>query len=57
MVLHLETPHGNVLDITSKVPGTWLVQIKDAGHAVADQYPDEIGKIVNTFLSTTDQSS
>ena len=30
------------------------IQIKDAGHAVMDQYPAEIGKIVNTFLSTTE---
>ena len=42
MVLCLETPHGIALVIASKVPGTWLVQIKDAGHAVADQYPDEV---------------
>jgi pimeloyl-ACP methyl ester carboxylesterase len=46
-------PHANALVIASKVPGAWLVQIKDAGHAVMNQYPDEIGKILNTFLSTT----
>ena len=46
-------PHGNALVIASKVPGAWLVQIRDAGHAVMGQYPAEIGKIVNTFLSTT----
>jgi pimeloyl-ACP methyl ester carboxylesterase len=45
-------PHGNALVIASKVPGTWLVQIKDAGHAVPDQYPDEVGIILQTFLST-----
>ena len=33
------------------------LQIKDAGHAVMDQYPAEIGKILNTFLSTTGQSN
>jgi pimeloyl-ACP methyl ester carboxylesterase len=42
-----------MLVIASKVPGAWLVQIKDAGHAVVDQYPDEVGKILQTFLSTT----
>ena len=31
----------------------WLIQIKDAGHAVMVQYPDESGKILQTFLSTT----
>jgi pimeloyl-ACP methyl ester carboxylesterase len=45
-------PHGNALVIAGKVPGAWLVQIKDAGHAVPDQYPDEVGNIIETFLST-----
>ena len=50
-------PHGNALILAGKIPGAWLVQIKDAGHAIMNQYPDEIGKILNTFLSTTGQSS
>ena len=50
---NLYVPHANALVIAGKIPGAWLVQIKDAGHAVMDQYPEEIGKIVNTFLSTT----
>jgi pimeloyl-ACP methyl ester carboxylesterase len=45
-------PHENSLVIASKVPGAWLVQIKDAGHAVPNQYPEEVGKIIETFLST-----
>jgi pimeloyl-ACP methyl ester carboxylesterase len=49
---NLYVPHENSLVIASKVPGAWLVQIKDAGHAVPDQYPDEVGKIIDTFLST-----
>jgi pimeloyl-ACP methyl ester carboxylesterase len=49
-------PHVNSLKIVEKIPGAWLVQIKNAGHAVADQYPEEMGKIMNTFLSTTAQS-
>ena len=49
---NLYVPHANSLIIASKVPGAWLVQIKDAGHAIMDQYPDEVGKIVQTFLST-----
>ena len=49
-------PHGNALILASKIPGAWLVQIKNAGHAVMDQYPAEIGKIMNTFLSTTSTS-
>ena len=50
---NLYEPHVNSLKIVEKIPGAWLVQIKDAGHAVMDQYPDEISKILNTFLSTT----
>ena len=49
---NLYVPHANALIIAGKIPGAWLVQIKDAGHAVMDQYPAEIAKIVNTFLST-----
>jgi hypothetical protein len=44
-------PHVNSLKIAEKIPGAWLVQ--NAGHAVPDQYSDEIAKILNTFLSTT----
>ncbi len=47
------TPHANALVIAGKIPGAWLVQIKDAGHAVMDQYPDKINKILQVFLSTT----
>jgi pimeloyl-ACP methyl ester carboxylesterase len=50
-------PYVNSLKIAGKIPGAWLVQIKDAGHAVMDQYPEEIGNILNTFLSTTAQSN
>ena len=49
---NLFVPHGNALVIAGKIPGAWLVQFKDAGHAVMVRFPEEIGKIVNTFLST-----
>lgn len=48
-------PHANSLILAEKIPSAWLVQIKDAGHAVMSQYPDEINKILQTFLSTTTQ--
>jgi pimeloyl-ACP methyl ester carboxylesterase len=51
------SPYVNSLKIAEKILGAWLVQIKNAGHAVMDQYPEEIGKILNTFLSTTTQTS
>ena len=50
-------PHGNALIIAGKIPGAWLVQIKDAGHAIMVQYPAEVAEILNTFLSTSGQSS
>jgi hypothetical protein len=31
--------HENASIIAGKILGAWLVQIKDAGHAVMDQYP------------------
>jgi pimeloyl-ACP methyl ester carboxylesterase len=50
-------PHENSLVIAEKIPGAWLVQIENAGHAVMDQYPDEISKILQTFLSTTNTTT
>jgi hypothetical protein len=46
-------PHVNSLKIVEKVPGAWLVQIENAGQAVMDQYPVEISRILQTFLTTT----
>ena len=43
----------NSLIIAGKIPGSWLVQIKDAGHQVISQYPDKFNKVLQTFLSTT----
>ncbi len=49
-------PHVNSLKIAEKIPGAWLVQIKNASHVVVNQYPAEVGKIMDTFLSTTGQN-
>ena len=46
-------PTPNSLIIAGKIPGAWLIQIKDAGHQLMSQYPDEINKVLQTFLSTT----
>ena len=46
-------PQPNSLVIAAKIPAAWLVQFKDAGHALPGQYPDEINKILQTFLSIT----
>jgi pimeloyl-ACP methyl ester carboxylesterase len=45
-------PPVNSLKIVEKIPGAWLVQVKNAGHAIMDQYPAEVVEILNTFLST-----
>ncbi len=50
-------PYVNSLKIAEKIPAAWLVQIKNAGHAIMVQYPEEMGKIINTFLSTTAQTN
>jgi pimeloyl-ACP methyl ester carboxylesterase len=49
---HDNTPTANSLIIAGKIPGAWLVQIKDAGHAILVQYPDR-NKVLQTFFSST----
>jgi pimeloyl-ACP methyl ester carboxylesterase len=46
-------PSANCLIIAAKISDAWLVQIKDAGHALMSQYLDEFNKVLQTFLSTT----
>ena len=41
-------PHVNSLKIAERIPGAWLVQIKNAGHAIVNQYPAEVG---NEYIS------
>jgi pimeloyl-ACP methyl ester carboxylesterase len=47
---------GNSLIIAAKIPGAWLVHIKDATHALMSQYPDKFNQVLQTFLSTTTNS-
>ena len=49
----INVPAANSLIIAGKIPGAWLVHIKDAGHAIMSQYPDKFNKILQTFLTTT----
>jgi pimeloyl-ACP methyl ester carboxylesterase len=46
------TPAANSLMIAERIPGSWLVQIKDTGHGLMYQYPDKFSKVVSTFLQT-----
>ena len=50
------TPAANSLIIVQKNPGSWLVQIKGAGHGLMYQYPDKLSKVLQTFLTTTTSS-
>jgi pimeloyl-ACP methyl ester carboxylesterase len=47
------TPAANSLMIAEKIPGAWLVQMRDAGHGLMYQHPDKFSSILLTFLSTT----
>ncbi|HYO06673.1 MAG TPA: alpha/beta hydrolase, partial [Phototrophicaceae bacterium] len=47
----VNVPTKNSFIIAEKIPGSWLVQMKNAGHQITGQYPDEINKILQTFLS------
>jgi pimeloyl-ACP methyl ester carboxylesterase len=44
------TPTANSLMIAEKIPGAWLVQMRDAGHGSMYQYPDKFSKVISTFL-------
>src|ERR671918_1083209 len=44
------TPDANSLMIAERIPGAWLVQIKDAGHGLMYQYPDKFSNVISTFL-------
>jgi pimeloyl-ACP methyl ester carboxylesterase len=45
-------PAANSLMIVDKIPSAWLVQVRNAGHGLMDQYPDKFSMIVSTFFQT-----
>jgi pimeloyl-ACP methyl ester carboxylesterase len=49
-------PSANSLVIAAKVPGIWLVQIKDAGHALMSQYPYKFNKALQQKSCLTKRS-
>jgi pimeloyl-ACP methyl ester carboxylesterase len=49
----VSVPAANSLIIAEKIPGAWLVQIKGAGHALMNQYPEKLSTVLQTFLTTT----
>jgi pimeloyl-ACP methyl ester carboxylesterase len=44
------TPALNSLMLVERIPSSWLVQIRDAGHGLMYQYPDEFNRVLMTFL-------
>ena len=49
-------PAANSLNLVGKIPGAWLVQIRDAGHGLMYQYPKIFTEVVKTFLNITDNN-
>jgi pimeloyl-ACP methyl ester carboxylesterase len=46
----LVLPPANSMILTEKIPGAWLAQWKDGGHALMFQYPERLSPVVNAFL-------
>jgi pimeloyl-ACP methyl ester carboxylesterase len=44
------TPALNSLMLVERIPSSWLVQIRNAGHGLMYQYPDEFNRLLMTFL-------
>ncbi len=47
-------PAANSLILVDKIPGAWLIQIRDAGHGLMYQYPEIFDNVVMTFLNIND---
>ena len=44
------TPAPNSLMLVERIPGSWLVQIRDAGHGLMYQFSGEFNRVLMTFL-------
>jgi pimeloyl-ACP methyl ester carboxylesterase len=47
----IAVPSANSVVLVDKIPGAWLVQIRDAGHGLIYQYPKAFTDVVKTFLN------
>ncbi len=43
-------PPSNALKLVNAIPGAWLAQFNDGGHAFMYQYPRPLADLVNSFL-------
>jgi pimeloyl-ACP methyl ester carboxylesterase len=44
-------PASNALRLVNAIPGAWLAQFKDGGHAFMAQYPRPLADLINGFLA------
>ena len=49
----IATPPSNSLQIIEQIHEAWLVQLKEGGHGLMYQYPEQFSNIVETFLQNT----
>lgn len=47
-----DDPAPDSLTLAEGIPGSWLIRIGEAGHALMYQHPDEFNKVLITFLET-----
>jgi pimeloyl-ACP methyl ester carboxylesterase len=43
-------PPSNALKLVNAIPGAWLAQFNDGGHAFMYQYPRQLADLINSFL-------
>jgi pimeloyl-ACP methyl ester carboxylesterase len=48
-----DAPLQDSLMLARIIPGSWLVQIRDAGHGLMYQYPSEFNRVLMTFLENS----
>jgi pimeloyl-ACP methyl ester carboxylesterase len=48
-----DDPAPDSLTLAEGIPGSWLIRIRDAGHGLMYQHPDEFNKILMTFLDNS----
>jgi pimeloyl-ACP methyl ester carboxylesterase len=44
-------PASNALTLVNAIPGAWLAQFKESGHAFIAQYPRALADLINGFLA------
>jgi pimeloyl-ACP methyl ester carboxylesterase len=44
-------PASNALTLVNAIPGAWLAQFKEGGHAFMAQYPRPLADLINGFLA------